>query len=69
MAVSVLSTVERSDEQYEVTLSQDGCRFTMVVSPDVVHAPESRELYQIMADIVCADQSRLREIIKPGGPL
>lgn len=68
MPVSVLRSAPRDDGTVEVTLYQDGVRFTAVVPDIVAQGEHAYEMYQAMADRMCAEQERVREIAQPGRP-
>lgn len=65
--VVVVSRRRREDGQVEVTLSQDGTRFTVVVPAIVDAGDDAFAVYQIMANDVCRQANTLDAIVKPGG--
>lgn len=65
--VTIVGKRPREDGQVEVTLSQDGTRFVVVVPAIVDEGPDAFALYQIMANGVCRQANTLDGIIKPGG--
>lgn len=62
MPVLVLSEVDRGDGTVLATLSQDGVRFTAVVSSSLLDSGHKIAVYQTVADHMVAEQARVRAI-------
>lgn len=64
MNVVVVSKTDSDGGMVDVTLSQDGTRFTVRVPAIVAASEDAGVIYQQMANTVCREADSLRSIVK-----